>query len=235
MSYYCDGREYRETTGTIEEKQARKALRLRLQEVANDKSGIQPFLGPSANRLRINDLLDELEQDYRVRGKLSPSITSHLKRVRERFGNTRATQLDAKEIDSYIAEQLEANVAPATINRGTQLLSQSYSSPSCAIDSRKSRTSESFPRKISARDSSNTISSPRSSSACPNTCGTTAASHTSPAGAAANALASRGKISTSAHGSSICAPSAARTATRARWPSKANSGRSSSDAGTSAS
>src|SRR5947207_2518095 len=124
MSYYCDGREYRESTGATNEKQATKALKARLQEVANDKSGIQVFLGPGANRLRVNDLLDELTQDYRVRGKLSPSITSHLKRIRERFGTTRATQLDAKEIDTYIAEQLEAGKAPATINRGTQLLSQ---------------------------------------------------------------------------------------------------------------
>jgi integrase len=126
MSYYHDGREYRESTGTADEKQARKALRLRLQEVANDQRGIQTFLGPGANRLRINDLLDELAQDYRVRGKLSASITSHLKPMRERFGTIRATQLDAKEIDSYIAEQLEAGIAPATINRRTQLLSQAY-------------------------------------------------------------------------------------------------------------
>jgi integrase len=126
MSYYLDGREYRESTGATEEKQARKALRLRLQEIANDKSGIQPFLGPGASRVRINDLLDELEQDYRVRGKLSPSIMSHLKPMRERFGSTRATQLDAKEIDAYIAEQLEADAAPATINRRTQLLGQAY-------------------------------------------------------------------------------------------------------------
>lgn len=78
MSYYHDGREYRESTGTAEEKQARKVLRLRLQDVANDHRGIQPFLGPGANRVRINNLLDELAQDYRVRGKLSPSITSYL-------------------------------------------------------------------------------------------------------------------------------------------------------------
>ena len=126
MSYYLDGREYRESTGTPDEKHARKALRRRLQEVANDKDGLQPFLGPSANRLRVNDLLDELVQDYRVRGKLSPSITSHLKAMRERFGLTRAAQLDAKEIDAYIAEQLEGGLAGATINRRTQLLSQAY-------------------------------------------------------------------------------------------------------------
>lgn len=125
MSYYHDGRECRESTGATEEKQARKALRLRLQEIANDKAGIQAF-SPGATRLRVNDLLDELEQDYRVRDKLSATVRSHLKRIRERFGNERAAHLDAKEIDSYIAEQLEAGAAPATINRGTQLLSQAY-------------------------------------------------------------------------------------------------------------
>jgi integrase len=125
MSYYLDGREYRESTGTTDEKQAKKALRLRLQEVANDKAGIQAFT-PGSQRLRVNDLLDELAQDYRVRAKLSATVTSHLKRIREQFGNERATQLDAKTIDTYIAEQLEQGVAPATINRGTQLLSQAY-------------------------------------------------------------------------------------------------------------
>src|SRR5581483_6317676 len=73
----------------------------------------------------INDLLDALEQDYRIRGKLSPSVKSHLKRVRNAFGTRTARKLEAVEIDQWIEGQL-AKRAPATINRSTQLLGQAF-------------------------------------------------------------------------------------------------------------
>ena len=124
VAYCHNGQEVRESTGTSEERKAQKILRSRIQQIANDNAGIQSF-HPKATRLTVEDLLTGLEQDYEIRGKLSPSIKSHLKRIREHFGEMRALTLEAATIDAYIAEQLKT-IAPATINRGTQLLTQAY-------------------------------------------------------------------------------------------------------------
>jgi integrase len=124
IAYCHNGQEVRESTGTTDERKAQKALRARIQQVANDSAGIQSF-HPKATTLTVGNLLDALEQDYTIRGKLSASTKSHLKRIRTHFGTIRALTLDAATIDTYIAEQLESR-APATINRGTQLLTQAY-------------------------------------------------------------------------------------------------------------
>lgn len=126
MSYSHDGREVRESTGTADEKKARTLLRQRTRAVANENDGIQPFLTPKAARTTVNALLAALEQDYRIRRKLSPSVRSHLKRIRAAFGPKRARSLAASEIDAWIEGEL-AKRAPATINRATQLLSQAFS------------------------------------------------------------------------------------------------------------
>jgi integrase len=126
MSYCHQGREVRESTGTTDEKKARKTLCARIRAIANDREGIQPFLHPKAARTTVNDLLDALEQDYRIRNKLSPSVRSHLKRARHAFGATKARSLDAAHIDAWIETELSDGRAPATINRSTQLLSQAF-------------------------------------------------------------------------------------------------------------
>lgn len=125
MSYSHQGREVRESTGTADEKKARKILRARTRAVANDRDGIQPFLTPKAARTTVNDLLAALEQDYRIRNKLSPSVKSHLKRVKAAFGTLRARSLDGTTIDAWIERELTKR-APATINRSTQLLNQAF-------------------------------------------------------------------------------------------------------------
>ena len=126
IAYYHQGKEVRESARTTNEEKARKILRERVRNVANDRDGLQPFLQPKAARTSINALLDALEQDYRIRTKLSASVRSHLKRARQAFGTTTARTLDASAIDDWIEEQRAGGLAPATINRATQLLSQAF-------------------------------------------------------------------------------------------------------------
>lgn len=126
IAYSYNGREVRESTGTSDEKTAQKILRAKVRAVLNERDGLQSFLTPKAARTTVGDLLDALEADYRLRGKLSATVTSHLKRVRQPFGEKRARALESTDIDTWIEEQLRAGRAPATINRSTQLLAQSY-------------------------------------------------------------------------------------------------------------
>src|SRR5712692_5001989 len=123
-AYYLRAKEYRESTGTTDVQKAERFLKRRIKEVGADQIGAKLFVGPQQDRLTIEQLLDALKADYELRGKLTPQFSSHLARIRDYFGAVRATALSSEAVDKYIAEQLEAGLKAATVNRGAQLLRQ---------------------------------------------------------------------------------------------------------------
>ncbi len=125
-AYYLRGKEYRESTGETDPKKADKFLKRRLKEVGADQIGAKHFVGPQQQHIKISELLDALEADYKLRGKASPQFLSHIAHIREQFGFVRAIQLTSEMVDTYIEQRLVTGAAPATINRGTQLLSQGF-------------------------------------------------------------------------------------------------------------
>lgn len=132
LSYCRNGKEVRESTEIpATEKNRKKAesrLKHRLGEIWAERHGDPAFIEPAQRRTSVDELLDALEQDYKARDKASPQFKSHLKRIREAFGSWRAVNLAAtpEAIDKYINACKDAEIAPATINRSTQLLSQAY-------------------------------------------------------------------------------------------------------------
>ncbi len=125
IAYYIDGKEYRESTKCIEEKEAEKHLRKRLREKAVHEETGKGFLGPAQKRVRVGEMLDALEKDCQLRGlRALPKLKSHLAPVREAFDDWRAVKLTPAVIDGYVEERLRQGKAPATINREIQLLSQ---------------------------------------------------------------------------------------------------------------
>lgn len=126
MAYYNRGREYRESTEETDEKKAEKALKVRLREVGADKLGFHAFVGPRQKRFGVDEMLDALEKDYKLRGVNSPQLASHLRSVREYFGTMRAIDVTPEGVDEYIEERLKSGARPATINRSTQLFNQAF-------------------------------------------------------------------------------------------------------------
>jgi integrase len=125
-AYYLRGKEFRESTGETDTNKAEKFLKRRLKEVGADQIGAKSFVGPQQERIKVSELLDALEADYKLRGKSSPQNVSNLKRARLDFGLQRACSLTAEQVDSYIERRLQEGLAPASINRVTQVLSQAY-------------------------------------------------------------------------------------------------------------
>jgi integrase len=125
-AYYLRGKEFRESTGEIDEVKAGKFLQRKLKEVGADEIGARTFTTPKASRLTIHDLAEALKADFELRGKASPQNLSVLKRADADFGTFRAVDLTAESIDKYIEERLADGDQPATINRTTQLLGQCY-------------------------------------------------------------------------------------------------------------
>jgi integrase len=67
--------------------------------------------------------LDDLVSDYRVRRvKSLGSVLSHLKPLREHFGDWRALEITFRAIEAYITKRRENQKSNATINRELELL-----------------------------------------------------------------------------------------------------------------
>ena len=125
-AYYLRGKEYRESTHETDPQKAEKFLKRRLRQVGADQIGAQQFIGPQQERMRVSELLDALQADYELLGKDSPQFRSNLKYTRLAFQDWRAMALTAEKVDEYVKTDLEKGFRPATVNRRTQLLKQSY-------------------------------------------------------------------------------------------------------------
>jgi hypothetical protein len=134
MQYGHKGRLYRESTGETDERKALRKLRDKLAEIRLNRIGKVDFV-PNC-RLRVEDLLDALEADFRLRQVASlPSVRSRLKPLKDALGTIRAQQLTSEAVDHYIefrladreihGKQVKGN-AKATANRETQLLGQAF-------------------------------------------------------------------------------------------------------------
>jgi integrase len=116
----------------VDETKARKFLNLKLKQVHADQIGARPFVGPEQERVKVNEILDDLVSHYKRGGRrgipreVTAQMTSHLKRVRDYFGEQRAVRVGSRDVEAFIARLKDEKRANATINRSLQLLSQAY-------------------------------------------------------------------------------------------------------------
>ena len=125
---YCHrGKEIRESGGSDDCKVAERLLKRRLKEIGADSLGLKAFVGPQQDRLTVGDLLDALESDFRLRELKSLRQTlGHLRIVRAALGDLRAVDVSAETVNRYIQKRLSEKRAPATINRETTMLGESF-------------------------------------------------------------------------------------------------------------
>jgi len=138
IAYYAHGKEQREVakhvrTGDkleLTEKngrhEAERFLKHRLGEIAAEQHGGRAFVGPKQERVTINELLDGLENDYKLRDKWSAKVASNVKPLREHFGTWRAVDVTSNAIGTYIENLREQGYSNATANRRTQLVGQAF-------------------------------------------------------------------------------------------------------------
>ncbi len=137
IAYYSHGKEEREVarhvrTGDkieVTEKgrhEAERFLKRRLGEIAAEQHGGRSFVGPQQERVTVNELLDGLERDYKLRDKWGVKVASAMKPLRDHFGTWRAIEITSNAIGAFIEEQREQGYSNATVNRRTQLLGQAF-------------------------------------------------------------------------------------------------------------
>lgn len=125
-AYYLRGQEFRESTKTTDDLEARKFLKARLREVGADVMGLQKFATPKSSKLTVAQLVDSLTADFTLRDILSEQNSCNLRRVTKDFGNYKAAQLTPEIVDNYISGRVADGDKPASVNRVLQLLGQAY-------------------------------------------------------------------------------------------------------------
>lgn len=125
-AYYLRGKEHRQSTGETDPKEAEKFLNRKLKEVAADQIGAKKFVSPRQERIKVSELLDALEADYRLRGKHCPQFKSHLAHIHKHFASHRAVEITPELVDTYIESRLADGARPASVNRSTQVFQQAF-------------------------------------------------------------------------------------------------------------
>lgn len=121
IEYWVRGKQFRESVGRTEA-EAKRRLKQRRREIAGDS-----FVGPAAERITVDELLDNYVAHLTLKGVRSiASVESQLVPVREQFKWTRAIDLSTPMIEAYMKSRLEDGKQPATVNRGVQALRAAF-------------------------------------------------------------------------------------------------------------
>jgi integrase len=90
-------------------------------------AGLESATKPEQKKdVTIGDLLDSLENDYRMRNKDTAKNRSTIKGARRAFGSILAGALTSAQVDAYITKRLAAGARPATVNRTTEIVRRAY-------------------------------------------------------------------------------------------------------------
>src|ERR1700745_1737308 len=111
--FFFRGTPVQESARTRDKKVAVQVLAARRTQLALGTVGNKP----KAARLRVNDLLDGLLEDWTIRAKLSSQNLSRLAGVRADFGARWADELTEDDVTRYIAMRQKRGDANASINR----------------------------------------------------------------------------------------------------------------------
>jgi len=154
IAFYAHGKEVREVARHVRtgEKleateqnrpQAERFKKQKLGQLAASQYGGPAFVGPQQARITVDELLDSLEIDYRLRGKWNAKVATLVKPLREYFGTWRAVEVDSDAVSAYIEKLRNEDYTNATINRRTQILGQAFK---VAVQNKKLSASPYIPR-----------------------------------------------------------------------------------------
>src|SRR5215471_20351706 len=109
--------------GSSDPDKAQKKLDNGMKDIWAERQGLGAFV-PKAEKVYVDELLDELEKHYKLSGGRGlPQFQSHLKPIREAFGEMRAVDITSKVVDGFIDDCLAGDKrdgirpkAPTTIN-----------------------------------------------------------------------------------------------------------------------
>lgn len=123
IKYSRYGKPYRESAKTTDKRKAEKFLKNRLAEIVSGT-----FIGPQAERVKVEELADDFLREYRINGRKSLDDVNarwelHLKPF---FGVMRAIDVTSELIARYVDARQQQAAKNATINRELAALKRMY-------------------------------------------------------------------------------------------------------------
>jgi integrase len=122
ISYQLNGKLVRESSGCLTKTAAANKLKERLLAIGNGN-----FLGPRIEKITVDELYDDLLQDYRIKGQTVEWAERvwnvHLKHS---FGGMKAAYLGTNQITAYVEKRMGERAAKSTINRELALLRRAF-------------------------------------------------------------------------------------------------------------
>jgi integrase len=121
--YYRNGKLYRESTHTTNEREAQRFLQRRIGEIASDN-----FIAPQTARIKVEELAELLFLDYQLRGRKSLDDVKarwdlHLKPF---FGHLKANMVSSDLITAYVVKRQNEGAKGATVNRELAALKRMF-------------------------------------------------------------------------------------------------------------
>lgn len=122
IAYYHRGKEYRESSESENESQARKLLKRRIGEAHSGR-----FI-PDEDRLTFDQLEEGLKDDYRINGRRSlKTVEFYFPHLRGFFGFDRAVDITPDRVKAYQVTRLQEKASNATVNREVAVLGRMLS------------------------------------------------------------------------------------------------------------
>lgn len=122
IKYYRAGKPYRESTHSEKESEAKRLLKLREGHIAEGK-----FLGLKVERIRFEELAEDVVNDYKVNAKRSlRRIRQCLNHLLDYFEGMRAVDITTDRVRGYILQRQEEGAANGTINRELTALKRAF-------------------------------------------------------------------------------------------------------------
>lgn len=122
IAYSYRNKEYRESSGSESESQARKLLKRRIGEGSTGQ-----FLGPNEERVTFEDMADALVTDYEINKLRSlRSLKLSIKHLKDRFALERAIDITTDKIKKYVADRQREKAANGSINRELSALKRMF-------------------------------------------------------------------------------------------------------------
>ncbi len=123
IKYFQTGREYRESSGSPNKKDAVKLLRLREGKIVEGK-----FPGLHVERVTLESIMLDVLNDYERNDKKSiGGIRRYIKTMRAFFGECRAKEITTARVNKYMAARKKALAANASINLELSFLKRAFS------------------------------------------------------------------------------------------------------------
>jgi integrase len=123
IAYHRNGKLFRQSTHTTDERAARRFLQRRLAEAASED-----FIAPQTARVKVEELAVDFLRDYKIaeRKSIDDAHARWRLHLQPFFGHLRAVSVSSDLIVRYIMERQEQGAKNATINRELAALKRMF-------------------------------------------------------------------------------------------------------------